>query len=299
MTQLDTWQAAVLGLIQGLTEFLPVSSSGHLRVGEHFFGLTEPQSFFDVGLHVGTLLVVMAYFWRDLLDFATAPLRVVGHLGQRHGWSEILQDPGLRGLGFVLLGTIPTGIIGLTLGPRLESAAMSLDFVAGMFLVNTVILFSTQYLALPLSGARLNTGFRGMRWWDAVVIGIVQGFSVTRGISRSGSTISAALIGGVDRETAGRFSFLLSMPAIAGATLLTARDTAIPVDYDWTPFAVGVGCAVVSGAVALKLLMTVVKRGQLHRFGWYTLFLGLLLLAGNHFGSELAVYWEAAFHGAK
>ena len=167
-----------------------------------------------------------------------------------------------------------------------------------LFLVNSVVLLSSRYLSLPVGGARLNTGFRGMRWHDALFIGVVQGLSVTRGISRSGSTISTALILGVDRETAGRFSFLLSIPAILGATVVSAEAFAVPEGFDWFACAVGVGAAMVSGAVCLHLLMKVVKRGGLHQFGWYTLALGLGLMVWLHFGADLSTYWEAAFHGA-
>jgi undecaprenyl-diphosphatase len=166
-----------------------------------------------------------------------------------------------------------------------------------MFLVNSLVLFSSRYLVMPMGATRLNTGFRGMRWHDALLIGIAQGLSVTRGISRSGSTISAALVLGVDRETAGRFSFLLSIPAILGATIVSTRTFEIPENFDWFACLVGIGAAMVSGAVCLHLLMRVVKRGKLHHFGWYTLLLGIGLLLWLQFGAELSTYWEAAFHG--
>jgi len=297
MGQMETWQAALLGLLQGITEFLPVSSSGHLRVGAHFFGLEDPQSLFDVGLHFGTLIVVVAFFWKDIVMLAAAPFRTVARLIRRERWSGIIADPGLRGAWFVILGSIPTGAIGILLGPHLEESASSLTFVACMFLVNSLVLFASRYLAMPMGSARLNTGFRGMRWHDALAIGVVQGLSVTRGISRSGSTISVALIVGVDRETAGRYSFLLSVPAILGATVVSTGTFAIPENFDWTGCAIGVGAAMVSGAVCLHLLMRVVKLGKLHHFGWYTLVLGASLLLWQEFGVELAIYWEAAFHG--
>jgi undecaprenyl-diphosphatase len=299
MEGLETWQAVLLGLLQGITEFLPVSSSGHLRVGAFLFGIEDPQSLFDVGLHFGTLIVVVAFFWRDVVKLAAAPFVTAARLLRREPWADISADPGLRGAWFVILGSIPTGALGILLGPHLEGAAVSLHFVAIMFLVNSLVLFGSRYLVLPLGAARMNTGFRGMRWHDAVVIGIAQGLSVARGISRSGSTISAALVLGVDRETAGRYSFLLSIPAILGATLVSTRTFAVPDNFDWTACAVGVCAAMVSGALCLHLLMRVVKRGKLHHFGWYTLFLGITLLLWLQFGAELSTYWEAAFHGTR
>lgn len=297
MDHLETWQAALLGLLQGITEFLPVSSSGHLRVGAFFFGIEEPQSLFDVGLHFGTLLVVVGFFWRDVLAMSVAPFGALARLLRGEKWGDVAADPGVRGACFIIVGSIPTGAIGILLGPYLESAAVSLEFVAAMFLVNSLVLLSTRYLSFPVGAARLNTGFRGMRWHDALAIGVVQGLSVTRGISRSGSTISMALILGVDRETAGRFSFLLAIPAILGATVVSTSSFAVPANFDWSALAVGVGAAVISGAFCLHLLMRVVKRGKLHQFGWYTLCLGLGLFAWLHFGAELGTYWEAAFHG--
>ena len=149
---METWQAALLGLLQGVTEFLPVSSSGHLRVGSYFFGIEDPQSLFDVGLHFGTLLVVIGFFWRDVVSLALAPFKTVLRLLSGERWSVVAADPGLRGAWFVILGSIPTGALGLLLGPHLEKAAGSMEFVAAMFLVNSVVLLSSRYLSLPLGG---------------------------------------------------------------------------------------------------------------------------------------------------
>jgi undecaprenyl-diphosphatase len=281
-------EAGLFGLIQGLTEFLPVSSSGHLRVVEHFAGLHEPQTGFDIALHMGTLVAVLLFFWRDVADLAMAPFRAMRGIAAGKGWEAVSGDAGMRGLLLVLLASIPTGIIGYTVGPWLETRSTSLLFVGCAFLANSAILFSARWIRLNTGAPRLNTGFLGIRWTDALVIGVVQGLAVTRGISRSGSTISAAMMMGVDRETAGRFSFLLSLPAVGGAALLSVLDEGAggePVAF--LPTLLGASVACVSGLVALFWLMRMVRSGRLHRFGWYTLFLGLGLVLWHYQGEAL------------
>ncbi len=285
---MEYWQAALFGLIQGLTEFLPVSSSGHLRVVEHFAGLLEPQTGFDVALHMGTLVAILLFFWRDVADLAAAPIRAARGLAAGQGWQAVSGDAGMRGLGLLFLASVPTGIIGYTLGPWLETRSMSLLFVGCAFLLNSFILFSSRWVTLNAGGPRLNTGFFGVRWPDALVVGIVQGLAVTRGVSRSGSTISAALVMGMDRDTAGRFSFLLSLPAVGGAALLSlAGEATSGASVSLLPTLLGASVAFVSGLVALFWLMRMVRAGRLHRFGWYTLFLGMGLVLWHFQGEAL------------
>ena len=289
---LELWQAALFGLVQGLTEFLPVSSSGHLRVVEHFTGLTEPITSFDVSVHAATLLAVLLVFSKDVADFVAAPFRAVGYLvrGDGGGFKAVVRDPGVRGLFFVFAGSIPTGLIGYYAGPWFEAHSVSIQFVAAMFIVNSFILLGSKYVVLPNPARRLNTGFAGMNIFDSLVIGAVQGLAVIRGISRSGSTISTAMMLGMDRDTAGRFSFLLCIPAIVGATALSMRGgLGGGAAVDTTTMLVGGGVAFVTGLAALKALLKLVHRGRLHQFAWYTLFLGLGLLAWHRFGDQLAL----------
>lgn len=286
---MDYWMAALFGAIQGLTEFLPVSSSGHLRVVEHFAGLTEPQTGFDIALHVGTLLSVLVFFHKDVADVALAPVRAVQGLLSGRGWQAVTEDPGMRGLWLLVLTSIPTAILGYKLGPWLEERSMSLLFVGCAFLVNSFILFSSRWFTLNAGGPRLNTGFLGVRWQDALVIGIVQGLAVTRGVSRSGSTISAALLMGMDRDTAGRYSFLAMLPAVGGAAMLTLAGGGATgsAAVDILPTLLGAAVAFVMGILALLWLMRMVRAGRLHRFGWYTLFLGLGLVLWHFQGEAL------------
>lgn len=285
---MEAWQALLYGVVQGITEFLPVSSSGHLRVVQYFTGLEEPQTLFDLGLHAATLLAVMLFFWRDLADMVASPLRVPG-LIRRRGIKGLAEDTGLRGVAFLVLASIPTGLIGFTLGKQLEAYAGSIRFVAWAFIINAFILFASQRVVLPMaSKTRLNKGFLGIRWLDALVVGCFQGMAVTRGISRSGSTISAGLMMGLDRETAGRFAFLLAIPAILGAELVGVLDQESFGTVDIPMLALGGVAAFVTGLASIKVLMHIVKQGSLHRFGWYTLALGLLLLAWLQWGETLS-----------
>ncbi len=272
-----------------MTEFLPVSSSGHLRVVEHFSGLTEPQTTFDVSVHAATLLAVLLVFHKDVADFAAAPFRAVGYLvrGDGGGFKAVVRDPGVRGLFFVFAGSIPTGLIGYYAGPWFEGYSVSIQFVACMFIVNSFVLLGSRYVVLPNPAGRLNTGFTGMNLFDALLIGAVQGLAVIRGISRSGSTISTAMMLGMDRDTAGRFSFLLCIPAIVGATALSLRGGLEGGAVETTNVLVGGGVAFVTGLLALKALLKLVHKGQLHQFAWYTLFVGLGLLAWHRFGDHL------------
>ena len=294
---MEYWQAALLGLVQGLTEFLPVSSSGHLRVMGYFAGMEEPQTLFDVGVHAGTLAAVVLFFHHDVARLAVAPFKSISRALSGEGWSAIAGDPDLRGVAFIVLGSVPTALIGFSLGEHLEGYAASIEFVAWMFIVNGCILHLSRLITAPFGGGRLNTGFLGMRWWDAVLIGTAQGLAVARGISRSGSTISTALVCGVDRDTAGRFSFLLSIPAIVGATAFSLRRYESAGDPEYVLVAIGAVTAMFTGAIALHYLMKLVRKGQFHHFGWYTLALGTALLLWHNYSEQLQTCWEAAFHG--
>jgi len=185
------------------------------------------------------------------------------------------------------------------MGPVWEKRAASLDFVAVMFVINGLILMGSRYLVLPVFSKKpVNKGILGVRILDAVLIGVVQGMAVLRGISRSGSTISMGIMVGLDRETAGRFSFLLSVPAVLGALLLHLRDASgagLPVPA--VALVLGVLASLVTGLFALWFLMSVVSRGKLHYFGWYTLALGAMLLLWTRYGSIVTSAVEAVFHG--
>jgi undecaprenyl-diphosphatase len=272
-------EVLLLALIQGLTEFLPVSSSGHLRVAGALFGFQEPQTLVDISLHAGTLVAVVAYFRRDVADILrglgdSLRLLLAGRINE-----AFTGVAGTRMALFVVLGTVPAAVVGLGWGGELEALSVDLEFVAWMFIVNGGILLASRNLNIPLDRTRMNKGAHGMGWADAVLVGCAQVAGLFRGISRSGSTISAGLVIGLDRETAARYSFLLSIPAILGALVLELRH-GVPADGPPVALlATGIVASALVGLVALAGLMRAVRSGRFHLFGLYTLVLGLVVMA--------------------
>ena len=252
--------AAVLGVVQGLTEFLPISSSGHLRLIAAVFGIDEPQTLFDVCVHAGTLGAVLAVYGDTVWSLLLA-------LRSPH-WS----NPRFRLGVFLIVGTIPAAVIGITFGDFLESNLASLTSV-GVFLV-----INGGLLQLARNRGADGVAIDDLRLRHAILVGLAQSFALFRGISRSGTTITAALLLGIKRETAAEFSFLLSIPAISGAVLLKAGDALAHDHIDYTALGLGTFVAGVSGYLALRYLLRLVKKGRLYRFGWYCWGVGALAI---------------------
>ena len=255
------WEAIVLGLIQGLTEFLPVSSSGHLALAQYFFGLKEPQLFFDIMLHVGTLGAVLVAFRRDIRDVSVA---ILGREPKaRHDSSPRMTKKSGRVFAFlIILGTIPTVIIALALSTFVEKLFVTPIFVSAMLIITGGIL----WLSSRLKPAEASP--RGLNIVNALIIGVAQGLAVLPGISRSGTTISAALMRRVNKEEAARFSLLLSVPAIIGALILELKDLTDTNISIWTIIA-GTLVAFVVGYVAIKFLLGTLRKGMFSRFSYY------------------------------
>ena len=258
----------LLGLVQGLTEFLPISSSGHLAIAQHFVpGFEQPGLLFDVVLHVGTLAAVCVYFWKDLAAL------VGGRRGNPHGLSLAER---LRLLAFMGAATFVTGGLGILLRDRVEAAFASLAAVGVMLLATGVLLLAGSALS-----ARIGTGRaeRQTGLGDALFVGLAQGLAVMPGISRSGSTIAASLARGLEPAWAARFSFLLSIPAVAGAALLECRECGPAAAGHWLAYGAGAVVAFGSGLAAIRLVMGAVKRGSFGLFAYYCFGLGGLALA--------------------
>jgi undecaprenyl-diphosphatase len=272
-------QALALGAIQGLTEFLPVSSSGHLVLVQEllegdFFAAGE-EELFAVVLHLGTLVPILWFYRRDIGQ-SLASLRPDAELGGLGLWRWLQADPHRWLCVLVVVGTIPTGIIGIGLHDTFTRLFQSPTAVCFAMFVTGGLLLATRFV----SEAR--TGSASLVLWSALLIGVVQGCAITPGISRSGSTIAVALFLGIARGEAARFSFLLSVPAILGAMVLQAKD-GLPLDaIAWLPMGVGFLAAVVVGYFSLVLLVALVSRGRLHHFAWYLwpVAVGGLLLLG-------------------
>ncbi|MGB0590780.1 MAG: undecaprenyl-diphosphate phosphatase [Myxococcota bacterium] len=263
----------VLAVVQGLTEFLPVSSSGHLRLIQRIFGVAEPQTFFDVVLHVGTLVPVLFVYRREIgriLKGLWASLRRVASPDEAADFRLGLM---------VIVGSVPTGIIGIGLGDMMESLALDLGWIAAALTLNAGILFGLGVVQKRAEGKTGRT-LRELTVRDALLVGTIQGMAVFRGISRSGSTITAGMLSGLDREAAAAFSFLLSVPAIFGALLLKLDLSVISAD-GLGIYIIGGVVACASGTAALLVLLRLLRRGRLHLFAWYCLAV-----------AALALYWR-------
>ncbi|NOY79322.1 MAG: undecaprenyl-diphosphatase UppP [Calditrichaeota bacterium] len=260
-------QSIILGLIQGLTEFLPVSSSGHLVLAEAILHIQKQGITFEVFVHFGTLLAVVVAFWSDIVAMFQAALRWIAHPGQTgHLWKT---DKGFRLLILLVIGTIPAGIIGVLFDKTIESAFSEPRFVSIMLLITGVILLLSRF-----GKTRRSTPTTS----DSILIGSAQAFAIIPGISRSGSTISAAMLLGLEKNEAARFSFLLAVPAIFGAFVLKLKDLlAGPAIPHAEVLSLGIGTLVsfISGYFAIILLLDLVKRGKFSWFAVYCFALGL------------------------
>jgi undecaprenyl-diphosphatase len=268
--------AVILGALQGITEFLPISSSGHLILAQAFFGLREPELAFDITLHLGTLTAVFIFYRRPLgrlfreLRFlpgaALDPARLRTLYGERPDFRF-----GLLGLA----GCLPTALLGLGLRDLAATRLASVESV-GLALLATGVLLASL-------GRRGGTGRTSLTLRDALVIGLVQGVAVIPGLSRSGWTIGAGLWLGLERETAARYSFILSAPAILGAALLESRG-------DWHSlfapgdFLAGFLAAALGGCLALAFLARLLKTGRFSAFAWWCWAAGGAALAWTFLG---------------
>lgn len=267
----------MLGVAQGATEFLPISSSGHLVLLQHLFGLTEPELVFDISVHLGTLLAVITYFRTDLKAIISGCFQWVLNrirLGNdSHGNRQMNPDVWLAVL--IVIGSIPTAIIGLCLYRIVDQIFSSLLLVGVMLIVTGTMLWLTRK---PRSGGK---GVSGFTIKMALVIGLTQGLAIMPGISRSGSTIAIGLLLGLNRETAARFSFLLSIPAIVGAVLLGLKDITHMETAALSIVLMGSATAALVGYGALSLLVFIVKQGRLHLFSPYCWILGVIAIILN------------------
>jgi undecaprenyl-diphosphatase len=272
--------AIILGIIQGMTEFLPVSSSGHLALAQHLMGISFPGITFEVVVHFGTVLSVIVFFWSDLQGIINTFIRGALALLQRKTIKFTPKERTAWHFGWlIILGSIPTAVLGLFLGSIVEELFNSTRAIGLMLLLTGTLLWWIEGVTSP--GGK---DIEKMKPLDALFIGLAQGCAIFPGLSRSGSTIAGALLRGLNRETAMRFSFLLSLPAILGATILELKNIALAtldghialIDYG-----IGLLVAFFSGMLAIKLLFTAVKQGKLHYFGYYCWLVGLAAFLVN------------------
>jgi undecaprenyl-diphosphatase len=269
-------QAIVLGLVQGATEFIPVSSSGHLVIVPWLLGWEKPSLLFDTVLHWGTLLAIALVFWRDFLNIVVASLRSIGQ--------RSLADPNARLGWYIVAGSIPAALTGLLLKDQIEGLFASPAAAGGFLLVTAALLIGSEQLARQRH--RRKTADM-LTWTDAIVIGLAQAIALAPGISRSGSTIAAGLARGVRREDAARFSFLLGTPAFLGAGLLElgdalATDSAV-VAAQLPMLLVGFLFSALSGFVAIRFLLAYLRTRTLSIFAIYCILMAMVVLALSFF----------------
>lgn len=251
-------QAIILAIVQGITEFLPISSSGHLVILQKFFNFTQPPVLFDILIHVGTLGAIIFYLRKQLIAIYR------GFLGKERPEIDIIFK--------VLIGSIPAAIMGFLLQNYIEQIFDSLRVVGLSLLITAGLLFSTKFIK------KNKKDLKYLNWKNALLIGIFQAMAILPGISRSGSTIVAGLWRNLKRETAFLFSFYLAIPAILGALFLQIPDLIYsPCSYIGQGI-LGMLVAGIVGYLSLGILEKALKTARLHFFGIYCLIVGLLLL---------------------
>ena len=272
MTYLSSF---LLGLVQGLAEFLPISSSGHLSIAQNLLGLnTEIPEFFDVLLHLGTLVAVFVAYWRDICDMVAELIRGVGDLV--HGTTPRQVPPARRLILLIIVGTLPLFIL-LPIHKQVQALSNNMVFIGAALVVTGFLLFACDLVRKGKKTERTATIA------DVLVVGLGQAIATMPGISRSGMTITTGCFMGFERKFAVRFSFLLSIPAVLGANILSLKD-ALDAGIIWAEvpmYVVGVVTAAVVGYACIRLLRLVAEKGRFGAFAYYCWAVGLLTLLLN------------------
>ena len=252
---MDLIQVLILAIIQGITEWLPISSSGHLVVAQEYFGLAPPV-IFDVLLHVGTLLVVLIAFWKDIAGM----LKALAQLDFASKEGKLVV--------FIVVGNIPTALIGFAFRDIFKSFFYN-PLAVGIALLGTgCILYVSRY----------GKNGKEMSYLDAFLIGIAQGIAIIPGVSRSGITIATGLLSKLRKETVFKFSFLLSIPAVIGAMIAESENLFLG-EIDGLTMVLGVIVSMIVGYVALKLLQRLLLKERFHLFAYYCWLLGTAVVA--------------------
>ncbi len=256
------FQAFILGLIQGLTEFIPVSSSGHLVIAHHALGAFNNGLAFDVALHAGTLIALITYFWKDLIVYAKA---------------LFVKSKETRLTWLLIAATIPAAVIGFLLESSAESVFRSGRLVGfTMLTFGLIMILAEQYY----KRRKQHTSLEDVTTKQAMSMGLAQAIAIIPGVSRSGSTITAGLFFGLDRVSATRFSFLLGIPITAGAILKVFTEQGIIQQFqdERAAVLVGIVTAMISGLFAIRFMIRFLGKHGLYIFGYYRIIIGLLLI---------------------
>ena len=269
---MSLFSSIILGLIQGVAEFLPISSSGHLAIAEHLLGMTglEIPEFFDVLLHLGTLIAVFAAYWDDIRDMVVEFFFGVRDLARRTTPTPV--PPARRLILLIIVGTLPLLVV-LPIKDLVEGLADNMYFVGGALIVTGFLLFASDRVK---KGRKTE---KNATLVDVLLVGVAQAIATCPGISRSGTTITAGCFVGFDRKFAVRFSFLLSIPAILGANILSIKDALDIVVWSEVPvYLVGVAVAAAVGYACIRLLKMIADKGKFGFFAYYCWIVGVITL---------------------
>ena len=272
---MDIFQGIIIGIVQGLTEFLPVSSSAHLVFVQNLLGV-EADLAFDTFLHLGTLIAVLWFFRYDIIKMLSAWILSIEDLIQGRFKEGFYSDPYKRLAWYVILGTIPVGIVGLLFEDSVDALFSGALYVPAFFLfVTGTILYLSQRMA---SG---NVNLNNITKKEALWMGLGQACAILPGLSRSGTTIAAGLTIGLDKEFAAKFSFILSIPAILGAFILQAKDIGFALDVNFLPVILGFIASVIAGYLAIKWMLDLIKNRSLDIFAYYCWIVGIVVFMGS------------------
>ena len=266
-------QSALLGLVQGLAEFLPISSSGHLALLQNIFGIEEGILFFSVMLHLGTLISLFIVYWKDIWALIIEFFKTIKDLLTRKGLALEGNDT-RRLMVMIIVTTIITGFIGIFFEDFFESLYSSCVVIGVGLIITGILMFVSEKLGQG------NRNVSNLNARNAIFIGIMQGIAIIPGISRSGSTLVAGLACNFNRKLAVKYAFLISIPTIAGSFILELKD-ALVAGIDMTivgPTAVGVVIAAISGLFAIKFMIKLVSNRKLKYFAYYVWLIGILAI---------------------
>jgi len=289
---MEFFKAIIMGIIQGLAEFLPISSSGHLAIMKHILHIDlDTGLLFDVLLHFGTLIAIFAAFWNDIKELIIEGFKIMGDcihnlwelvsrafIKREIRYRKILSTPYRRFVMLIIVSTIPTAFIGYVFQDAIEIAGMTL-LVPGLSLILTSVLLTIA--------DRINAGNKteeSASFKDAGIIGIAQGIATLPGLSRSGTTITACLLCGFNREYAVRYSFIMSIPAVLGAVLLKLKDFSVEEIWqsDYYAYIAGTIVAGIVGYICIKTMLIIVKGKKFIGFAYYCFIIGIIAVI-SHF----------------
>ena len=268
-------QGIIIGIVQGLTEFLPVSSSAHLIFIQKLLGV-ESSLAFDTFLHLGSLLAVLIFFRADIYKMLNAWLFSVEDIVKHRFKEGFYEDPYKRLAWYVILATVPVGLVGVLFEDSVDALFAGALYVPAFFLFVTGTIL---YLSQRMTSGEVNFNNVGAK--EALFMGLGQACAILPGLSRSGTTIAAGLVIGLDKEFAAKFSFILSIPAILGAFLVQLKDIGSAMDANFLPIFLGFIAAFIAGYAAIKWMLELIQKRSLDIFAYYCWIVGIVVFMGS------------------